>query len=260
MNKKYKLRGERISEAKRMKQSEFLKRAIAAHGNKYDYSESVYINAHTKIKISCSKHGMFEQRPHDHVKGKNECPVCGEANRRKNHSKQALDKFLILAKKIHQNKYQYIVESYTGITDSMEIICPIHGVFKQSADVHKRGNGCQRCGSGPISIMSQQWLDSLNIADREYWIKIDDKKYKVDGYDINSNTIYEFLGDYWHGNPNVHDPNKINSHNKYTFRELYVGTNIRLETFKKAGYNLVFIWEHDYLKAPNNSTFRQIIR
>jgi hypothetical protein len=254
MDKKYKFRGERISEAKRMKQSEFLNRATAVHGSRYDYSKSLYVNAHTKIKIGCSEHGIFEQRPHDHVKGKNGCPVCGAINRRKNHSKQAFDKFLILAKKIHQNKYQYIVESYTGITDLMEIVCPIHGVFKQSADIHKRGNGCQRCGSGPISNMSQQWLDSLNIVDREYWITINEKRYKVDGYDINSNTIYEFLGDYWHGNPKVHHPEKINSHNKHTFKELYEGTIVRLEIFKKAGYNLVFIWENDYLKPSDNSS------
>lgn len=142
----------------------------------------------------------------------------------------------------------------------MTIICPIHGEFKQSADVHKRGHGCQRCGAGPISKISRQWLDSLGIVEREYWIKIDGKKYKVDGYDHNSNTIYEFLGDYWHGNPNVHNPNKINYHNKRTFKELYEGTIIRLETFKKAGYNLVFIWERDYLKPLDNSSLGQVIR
>lgn len=99
MNEKYKSRGERISEAKRMKQTEFLKRATSVHGNKYNYSESVYINAHTKITIRCAEHGIFEQRPHDHVKGKNGCPICGAANRIKTYSKRTFDKFLILAKK-----------------------------------------------------------------------------------------------------------------------------------------------------------------
>lgn len=256
MNEKYKFRGQRISEAKRMKQSEFIKKAVDVHNNKYDYTNVVYINAHTKISIGCPEHGTFTQRPHDHINGKNGCPTCGMINRRKNHSKQAYENFLEVSNKIHNGKYQYVSESYTGITDMMEIICPIHGLFKQSADVHKRGNGCQRCGSGPISKISQHWLDSHNISTREYWIYINNKRYKVDGYDNVTNTIYEFLGDYWHGNPVVHHPEKINSHNKYTFKELYEGTIERLETFKSAGYNLVYTWENDYLKTFNNSTLR----
>lgn len=255
MNEKYKIRGQRISEAKRMKQDEFIKRANEIHKNKFDYSKTMYINAHTKITIICPVHGEFLQRPHDHVKGGNDCPQCGAINRRRNHSKQAFEKFLETANKVHNGKYRYITESYTGITDLMDIECPIHGIFKQSADVHKRGNGCQRCGCGPISKISQKWLDSLNVFDREHWIIIDNTRYKVDGYDSDSNTIYEFLGDYWHGNLQVHDPEKINSHNKITFKELYEGTMRRLDTFKNAGYKLSYIWERDYLITLNNSTF-----
>lgn len=260
MNDKYKLRGQRISEAKRMKREEFISRANLTHGNKYNYEKVEYVNAHTKIIIGCNIHGDFLQRPHDHVKGGNGCPICADTNRRANHSKQAFEKFLKKAQEVHKGKYTYITESYTGITDLMEIVCPIHGVFKQSADVHKRGNGCQRCGSGPISKISQHWLDSLNVSNREQWITINNQRYKVDGYDGQTNTIYEFLGDYWHGNPKVHAPEKINSHNKSSFKELHEDTMSRLETFKNAGYNLTYIWEQDYLKTFNNSTLRQIIR
>lgn len=260
MREKYLLRGKKISEAKRMSTEEFKKRAATVHAGVYNYDKVLYINAHTKITIECVEHGDFLQRPHDHVKGKNGCPKCADNNRRKNHSKQAFEKFLKKANQIHNNKYTYITESYTGITDLMEIICPVHGTFRQSADVHKRGNGCQRCGSGPISKLSQHWLDSLNVSNREQWIVIENKRYKVDGYDGNSNTIYEFLGDYWHGNPQVHDPKKINSHNKITFKELYEGTLHRLENFKNAGYNLIYIWENEYLKTLDNSTLTQIVR
>lgn len=38
------------------------------HGDKYDYSQAVYINAKTKIKIICPVHGGFWQTPSNHMK------------------------------------------------------------------------------------------------------------------------------------------------------------------------------------------------
>ena len=35
--------------------------------------------------------------------------------------------------------------------------------------------------------------------------RIPKTKFKADGYDENTKTIYEFHGDYWHGNPKKHD-------------------------------------------------------
>lgn len=52
------------------------------------------------------------------------------------------------------------------------------------------------------------WLDSLNIQNNYRQYKIG--KYIVDGYDPNSNTVYEFYGDYWHGNPNIYNKNDMN--------------------------------------------------
>ncbi|MCK5019133.1 MAG: zinc-ribbon domain-containing protein, partial [Candidatus Peribacteraceae bacterium] len=64
--------------------------------------------------------------------------------------------------------------------------------------------GCSRCLGGGISKISQKWLDSLNTStlEREHYIK--DLKIRVDGFDPATNTVYEFLGDYWHGNPEVY--------------------------------------------------------
>lgn len=38
------------------------------HGDKYDYSQVVYVNAKTKIKIICPLHGEFWQTPDNHKK------------------------------------------------------------------------------------------------------------------------------------------------------------------------------------------------
>ena len=63
------------------------------------------------------------------------------------------------------------------------------------------------------------------------------KPYRVDGYDYKTNTIYEFLGDFFHGNPSKYQLNKINSANQKTFWDLYEKTFIRLNELKERGYN-----------------------
>jgi len=54
---------------------DFIKLANEIHDNKYDYSLSEYKKANLKIKIICSKHGIFEQTPNHHINGQN-CPIC----------------------------------------------------------------------------------------------------------------------------------------------------------------------------------------
>lgn len=56
----------------------FIKRAKAIHGDKYDYSETEYINMKTKVKIRCQKHGVFELIAGNHInpKIKAGCPYC----------------------------------------------------------------------------------------------------------------------------------------------------------------------------------------
>lgn len=51
------------------------------HGNKFDYSNSFYKNAKTKIKIRCKKHGYFEQGYSQHKNGMG-CPKCSDISRK----------------------------------------------------------------------------------------------------------------------------------------------------------------------------------
>lgn len=56
---------------------EFIQKAIAKHGNFYDYSKVVYINSHTPVEIICPKHGKFYQMPYRHLQSKYGCEKCG---------------------------------------------------------------------------------------------------------------------------------------------------------------------------------------
>ena len=54
---------------------EFIKICEDVHNHKYDYSLTNYTVANSKIKIICSKHGVFEQRAKYHISGHG-CPIC----------------------------------------------------------------------------------------------------------------------------------------------------------------------------------------
>ena len=58
---------------------DFINRSRKAHGNKYDYSKTVYSGCDKKVTITCPEHGDFEQNPNDHMNGHG-CPQCGFSN------------------------------------------------------------------------------------------------------------------------------------------------------------------------------------
>lgn len=59
----------------RLTTEDFIEKAKAIHGNKYDYFYSVYVTAKEKIMIKCPKHGIFLQTPDGHLQGRG-CKDC----------------------------------------------------------------------------------------------------------------------------------------------------------------------------------------
>lgn len=250
-------KGKKIADSKRMSVDEFISRSNEKHANAYTYNNVVYYNAHTHVNITCPLHGDWSQTPMNHITGGYGCPTCGNIKKGLSKSLNAFKKFLEFSNKKHNEKYTYLADTFVGMTKPMSIICPSHGLFSQAPDVHRRA-GCQRCGSGPVSETSQKWLDFLNIPleSREVWIHIGKKRIKVDAYDASTNTIYEFWGDYWHGNPNTYDPTKMNTNNKQLFGILYSHTCERIRLIESNGYKLIQIWESDWLKTICDSAHR----
>jgi len=122
---------------------EFVQKAIKVHGDKYDYSKSVYKNNHSKVTIICQKHGYFEQTPHGHL-AKQGCPKCS-VERIANALRLSQKEFIKRASNIHQGKYDYSKTVYVRNIEKITIICPHHGEFQQLAGSHLSGNGCWKC-------------------------------------------------------------------------------------------------------------------
>lgn len=70
---------EKIIQARLSTTEEFINKAKAIHGDKYDYSLVEYKDCKTPVKIMCSVHGIFDQTPQGHLSGHG-CPKCNYKN------------------------------------------------------------------------------------------------------------------------------------------------------------------------------------
>lgn len=129
--------------------NEFVQKANVVHNNKYDYSKTIYTGNMNLVVINCAQHGEFEIIAYNHLSGRG-CQQCGYLLRHlKHYSDEALkikqDDFILRSKEIHGDKYNYDNVVYLNNHTKVNIICNIHGEFKQEPMSHLKGHGCQEC-------------------------------------------------------------------------------------------------------------------
>ena len=134
-----KCKNELIGLSKRSSSDDFIIKAKAEHGDKYNYDKVVYINTDKKVIITCSQHGDFEQTPANHLTGRC-CPKCS-GNVKSNEGD-----FISKAKTEHGDKYNYDKVKYINNKTKVIITCPKHGDFEQMPSNHLGGQGCPKCG------------------------------------------------------------------------------------------------------------------
>ncbi len=149
--------------------NEFVNRAKIAHGNKYDYSLVDYDDSKTKIKIICSEHGIFEQKPYSHIQGQG-CILCSGIN------KKTTKEFIESAKKIHGEKFNYDSVVYINSKTKVKILCTEHGFFEQVASDHILGFGCAKCGK-VCKLNTEEFIDKSKAVhgDKYDYSKVDYK-------------------------------------------------------------------------------------
>jgi hypothetical protein len=229
----------------------FIQDAKEVHGEIYDYSEVKYIGSHTNVIIKCKEHGDFEQTPSSHLRGSG-CPICTGKQLK------TIDKFIQDAKDVHGDKYDYSEVKYIGSHTKVIIKCKEHGEFLQTPNNHLRGQDCPKC-FGNYSKISLEWLNFIkinnntiiNVLSKSGEYRIPTTRYHVDGFCMETNTVYEFQGDKWHGNPNspIFSQDEINPITKTTYRELYETTQTKKQKIIELGYKYVEMWEYDWRKA-----------
>jgi len=172
--------------------NDFIKNSIEIHGDKYDYSLVEYNNMHDKVNIICKIHGIFEQRPCNHIYSKNGCPLCVN-----NNIKLTTDDFIKKAKKIHGDKYDYSLVKYENNKKNVKIKIE-NMVYEQSPSSHLKGfdiSGFENISKGETII--SKILDSNNIKYYRQKTYSDFKfknKLRFDFYLPEHNTCIEYDG------------------------------------------------------------------
>lgn len=123
---------------KRKTHEEFVKEATEMYSGKYDYTDTVYINARSKIEIRCPEHDVWQITPNNHLRGHG-CAKCAGVSR------TTTGEFILKASKVHADKYDYALVNYTNARDKVVITCKLHGNFLMRPYDHLNGKGCAVC-------------------------------------------------------------------------------------------------------------------
>lgn len=173
------------SKSKTSTTENFIKKAKEIHGDKYNYLKVNYINNKTKVKIICPIHGEFEIAPNAHITGeKRGCPKCG--NLKKGILKKMnTESFILKANKKHNNFYDYSLVKYIDTNTQIEIICPKHGIFKQTPNSHLMGTKCPKCASELRSekniLTTKEFIEKANIIhnNKYEYSKVEYKRFDI---------------------------------------------------------------------------------
>lgn len=166
------------------KTEKFLKQVREIHGDRYDYSDTVYTRLYDKVKIICVEHGPFLQVAKTHRCGSG-CPKCGRESSIKSKTLNTED-FIKKSKMVHSDFYDYNSSIYTHSKEKIEICCPKHGLFRQTASNHMAGSGCPKCnGSGwsTTKLTKESFINKSTIIHNNRYDYIN-TNYTGGGHDV----------------------------------------------------------------------------
>ena len=253
-----------------MRTGRFINKAKNIYGLHYTYENTDYYD-NSPIIVTCTMHGSIKVKPLRFLEGYG-CSRCKhiKINNRYVEKRNCIinnihipvsEQYIKKAIEKHGELYDYSKTVYTNPTTDVTIICKTHGEFTQYPRDHLNGKQCPKCIRTGVSNDQLVWLRfiakyyNINIQYHtnggEY--RVPTTRYAADGFCAETNTIYEFNGDYFHGNPDIYkDPTEINKRCNKTFKELYDKTVKKENIFRSLGYNLVVMWENDWKNINKN--------
>ena len=137
---------------------DFIDKSIKLHGDRFDYSKSIYTGSGKKMEILCKIHGSFLQTPSTHLLANDPCPNCRKLSR-----EQIINKFI----SVHKDKYDYdcsIIDKNTTTKSYIDILCGKHGVFTQRINHHMSGTGCPKCRESKGEILVNEVLCNIGLV------------------------------------------------------------------------------------------------
>lgn len=142
----------------------FIALSKSIHGDKFDYSLAVFKTTADKITLKCKTGGhVFEQGYCTHIRQKSGCPVCA------GNAKKTTDQFILDARTVHGDTYDYSLVEYAGKAEPVRILCKTHGEFLQAPNSHLNGAGCLKCYRARRTVENDVYIARASAAhNRKY--------------------------------------------------------------------------------------------
>lgn len=218
----------------------FFEKALLIHGEKYDYSQSNYVDMRSNITIRCPIHGFFDTLAKNHMDGSG-CNQCGRANCGwlvHGTKEQRMLKFIEKSNERHNFRYDYSKVIYVNGNTHVIIGCPSHGDFNQKPDGHMNtGRGCPKCKRSKGEALVAYWLNKNNFS-YETQVGFDGCVFKkqlyVDFYLPQFNLVIEFNGI-------QHYEYSLVFHKKHSFDNQIIRDQIKYKYLTDNGIDLLVI-------------------
>lgn len=218
--------------------------------NKVFVVSGTYTDAFTKIKFTCEKGHEWETTPSNIINNKHTCRVCsGKA--RKTH-----EQFLLELSVKRPDITIQDGQTYTSAQAKITFVCDKRHEWQARPIDILQGYGCPHCVKKGYSSKCIKWLNSImeqagvhiQHAENGGEVLIPGTPFYADGMCAETNTVYEFYGDVYHGNPMLFSDNdRCHPYNKQvTAKTLYEQTMARESTIRRLGYKVITMWEHEY--------------
>lgn len=159
---------ERVKKMHRKSKESFIQQVKDMYGDKYDLSDCEYVNNKTKVKVKCNDCGeTFEIKPND-LLGGHGCRNCSIKNRTNYYT------FDDILGKIKDKPNRSLVSDSNDkkklyrLSDYLEMICPIHGIYKHKVNFVLEGKTCPMCGKlvGTLKNADKVRLSKEEVVER----------------------------------------------------------------------------------------------
>lgn len=138
---------------------DYIAKCKEVHGDRYDYSKTLYTTSRDYVIIICPVHGEFRQKANTHLSKRCGCQKCNLGVRK------TTTEFVEQSIAIHGHQYDYANTYYIRKQDVVEIFCKDHGTFYQRPADHLDGSKCPSCAGYGFDATKMANLYVLNHRD-----------------------------------------------------------------------------------------------
>lgn len=163
------------AETRKKREQQWKEKARLKHGDKYDYSESVYKGSEELIAIRCPVHGIFWQAAYVHIRNSRPggCPECAKLS--KDYDIESVRRIIELS-----GKWKLLSAEYKNNKQKLECECSKHGLFTTILSSVLQGKGCPKCGreSGALknTITDEETRKLIKLLDTNDLVQLLDSE------------------------------------------------------------------------------------